>query len=171
MFSVEDLEVYYGESQILKGVSLNVPANHVVCLLGRNGVGKTTLMKTIIGINKARKGSISLDGKELTGLPPNQRAWAGIGYVPQGRGIFSHLSVYENLLMGFEASGKYKFDQNAVDEMYQLFPRLKRNAQSRGRHFERRPATAVGHRSGAGALSEAAPARRADRRHSAFDYA
>lgn len=125
MFTVEDLEVYYGESQILKGVSLNVPANHVVCLLGRNGVGKTTLMKTIIGINKARKGKITLDGKELTSLQPNQRAWAGIGYVPQGRGIFSHLSVYENLLMGFEASGKYKFDQDAVDEMYHLFPVLK----------------------------------------------
>ena len=125
MFDVKDLEVFYSDSQILKGVTLNVRPNQVVCLLGRNGVGKTTLMKTIIGINKARKGTITLDGKELTNLQPNQRAWAGVGYVPQGRGIFSHLTVYENMLMGFEASGNYKFNQDAVDEMYQLFPVLK----------------------------------------------
>lgn len=125
MLNVEDLQVYYGESQILKGVSLNVRPNQVVCLLGRNGVGKTTLMKTLIGVNKSRKGKISLDGEDLTRYQPNQRAWAGIGYVPQGRGIFPYLSVYENLLMGFEASGKYKFDQAALDEMYQLFPVLK----------------------------------------------
>lgn len=125
MLNVEDLQVYYGESQILKGVSLNVRPNQVVCLLGRNGVGKTTLMKTLIGVNKSRKGKITLDGEDLTRYQPNQRAWAGIGYVPQGRGIFPYLSVYENLLMGFEASGKYKFDQAALDEMYQLFPVLK----------------------------------------------
>jgi urea transport system ATP-binding protein len=125
MFNVEELEVYYGESQILNGVSLEVRPNQVVCLLGRNGVGKTTLMKTIIGINSSRKGKIILDGEDLTRYRPNQRAWAGIGYVPQGRGIFPYLSVYENLLMGFEASGKYKFNQDALDEMYQLFPILK----------------------------------------------
>jgi len=78
-----------------------------------------------MGVNKARKGKIALDGKDLTHLQPNERAWAGLGYVPQGRGIFPYLSVYENILMGFEASGKYKFDQTAVDEMYQLFPVLK----------------------------------------------
>ena len=125
MLNVEGLQVFYGESQILNGVSLEVRPNQVVCLLGRNGVGKTTLMKTIMGVNKARKGKIVLDGKDLTHLQPNERAWAGLGYVPQGRGIFPYLSVYENMLMGFEASGKYKFDQTAVDEMYQLFPVLK----------------------------------------------
>jgi urea transport system ATP-binding protein len=125
MLNIEDLQVYYGDSQILDNVSLNVRPNQIVCLLGRNGVGKTTLMKTIIGINKLRKGKIELDGKNLTRQLPNQRAWAGIGYVPQGRGIFPYLSVYENLLMGFEAAGKYKIDQDALDEMYELFPVLK----------------------------------------------
>lgn len=129
MFNVEELQVYYGESQILNNVSLEVRPRQVVCLLGRNGVGKTTLMKTIIGVNKSRKGKITLDGKDLTRYQPNQRAWAGIGYVPQGRGIFPYLSVYENLLMGFEASGKYKFNQDALDEMYQLFPVLKEMRQ------------------------------------------
>ncbi len=125
MFNVEELQVYYGESQILSSVSLEVRPKQVVCLLGRNGVGKTTLMKTIIGVNKSRKGKITLSGEDLTRYQPNQRAWAGIGYVPQGRGIFPYLSVYENLLMGFEASGKYKFSQDALDEIYQLFPVLK----------------------------------------------
>jgi len=125
MLTVEDLQVYYGDSQILNGVSLEVRPNQVVCLLGRNGVGKTTLMKTLIGVNRVRKGKILLDGKDLTQLQPNQRAWAGIGYVPQGRGIFPYLTVYENILMGFEASGQYRFDQSAVDEMYELFPVLK----------------------------------------------
>jgi urea transport system ATP-binding protein len=129
MLNVEELQVYYGESQILNGVSLEVRPNQVVCLLGRNGVGKTTLMKTIIGVNSSRKGKIILDGQDLSHYQPNQRAWAGIGYVPQGRGIFPYLSVYENLLMGFEASGKYKFDQAALDEMYELFPVLKEMRQ------------------------------------------
>src|SRR5258706_3277048 len=129
MFNVEELQVYYGESQILSSVSLEVRPKQVVCLLGRNGVGKTTLMKTIIGVNKSRKGKITLSGEDLTRYQPNQRAWAGIGYVPQGRGIFPYLSVYENLLMGFEASGKYRFSQDALDEMYQLFPVLKEMRQ------------------------------------------
>jgi urea transport system ATP-binding protein len=129
MLNVEELQVYYGDSQILDSISLNVRPNQVVCLLGRNGVGKTTLMKTIMGVNKPRKGKIILDGEDLTFYQPNQRAWAGVGYVPQGRGIFPYLTVYENLLMGFEASGKYKFDPDALDEMYQLFPVLKEMRQ------------------------------------------
>ncbi len=129
MLSIEELQVYYGDSQILDSVSLSVRPGQVVCLLGRNGVGKTTLMKTIMGVNKSRKGKISLDGEDITRYRPNQRAWAGIGYVPQGRGIFPYLTVYENLLMGFEATRNYKFDQSALDEMYQLFPVLKEMRQ------------------------------------------
>ncbi len=75
MFNVEELQVYYGESQILSSVSLEVRPKQVVCLLGRNGVGKTTLMKTIIGVNKSRKGKITLSGEDLTRYQPNQRAW------------------------------------------------------------------------------------------------
>lgn len=125
MLNIENLQAYYGDSRILNDVSLSVAPRQVVCLLGRNGVGKTTLMKTVMGVVKPRQGTIVLDGENITSYQPNQRAWAGIGYVPQGRGIFPHLTVYENLLMGFEANRSYKFDQAALDEMFQVFPVLK----------------------------------------------
>lgn len=124
MLSVTGLEVYYDESKILSDVSMEVPTGKIVCLLGRNGVGKTTFMKSVMGLVKARNGEIHLDGEDLTGKPTSSRARAGIGYVPQGRGIFPHLSVYENLLMGFEASPKRKVDKNAIEKMYTLFPVL-----------------------------------------------
>jgi len=130
MLQIENLAVYYGESRILNSVSLEVPSGHVVCLMGRNGVGKTTLMKAIIGLLRARAGTIHLDGKEITQRPPHERARAGVGYVPQGRGIFPYLTVYENLLMGFEASPRRATDLVAVEEMYTLFPVIK---QMRGR--------------------------------------
>ncbi len=125
MLAVQDLQVYYDESQILHDVSLDVPTGSVVCLLGRNGVGKTTLMKTVMGTVKAKTGSIRLDGEELVARSTSQRARAGIGYVPQGRGIFPYLTVYENLLIGFEAAPKRKIDKQAIARMYELFPVLK----------------------------------------------
>lgn len=104
MLAVQQLEAGYGESIILRDVSLNVKQGQVVCLLGRNGVGKTTLMKSIMGLLKAREGSVSYNGTDLTKKAPGIRAKSGIGYVPQGREIFAQLSVYENLLLGLEAS-------------------------------------------------------------------
>lgn len=125
MLQVELLQTYYGDSLILSEVSLEVTENEVVCLLGRNGVGKTTLMKTIMGVVKARRGSIKLDQEELAQTSTSYRARSGIGYVPQGRGIFPYLTVYENLLMGFERAPGSKIDLGAIDEMYGLFPVLK----------------------------------------------
>jgi len=122
---IENLWAYYGESRILKNVSMHVPSGQVICLMGRNGVGKTTLMRSIIGILKARQGKIVFDGHDLTNRSPHQRARAGIGYVPQGRGIFPYLTVYENLLMGFEATKKRKIDPEALEEVYATFPILK----------------------------------------------
>jgi len=130
MLSVENLWVYYGESCILRDVSINVPSGQVVCLMGRNGVGKTTLMKTIIGALRARQGQIVFDDRQLTNRAPHERARAGIGYVPQGRGIFPYLTVFENLLMGFEATKNRRPDNAALEEMYATFPVLK---QMRGR--------------------------------------
>ncbi|PWV95977.1 urea ABC transporter ATP-binding protein [Paenibacillus cellulosilyticus] len=104
MLAVQQLEAGYGESIILRGVSLKVKPGQVVCLLGRNGVGKTTLMKSIMGVLKARRGSVSYGGADLTKGAPARRAKSGIGYVPQGREIFSQLTVYENILIGLEAS-------------------------------------------------------------------
>jgi urea transport system ATP-binding protein len=130
MLSIEHLSVSYGESQVITDVNLNVQTDQVVCLLGRNGVGKTTLLKTIMGVLKARPGKLVLDGSDMTQRPPHERARAGIGYVPQGRGIFPYLTVQENLLMGFEALADPTPDPSAVTEMYDLFPVLK---QMRGR--------------------------------------
>jgi len=125
MLQVEQLQAYYDDSRILNDVSLTVPDNQVVCLLGRNGVGKTTFMKTVMGVVKARHGMIKLSGEDITTYSTSQRARVGIGYVPQGRGIFPYLTVYENLLMGFEATPKRQVEADILEEMYHLFPVLK----------------------------------------------
>ncbi|MEK3883865.1 urea ABC transporter ATP-binding subunit UrtE [Paenibacillus sp. PL2-23] len=104
MLAVQQLEAGYGESVILRNVTLKVKPGQVVCLLGRNGVGKTTLMKSIMGLLKARGGTVTYNGSDLTRKAPGFRARSGIGYVPQGREIFAQLTVYENLLLGLEAS-------------------------------------------------------------------
>lgn len=127
MLVVTGLHVYYGQSRIIDDVSLEVAPGEVVCLMGRNGVGKTTMLKAIMGILKAKQGTIRYEGRDITHLPPHKRAAAGIGYVPQGRGIFPHLTVYENLLMGFEAlPGRARAGSpEALEEIYTTFPVLK----------------------------------------------
>ncbi|MBD2848303.1 urea ABC transporter ATP-binding subunit UrtE [Paenibacillus sp. IB182496] len=104
MLAVQQLEAGYGESIILRNVSLKVAPGQVVCLLGRNGVGKTTLIKSIMGLLKARKGTVVYNNSNLTKSAPGVRAKSGIGYVPQGREIFPQLTVYENVLLGLEAA-------------------------------------------------------------------
>lgn len=126
MLQVSGLNVYYGESHILRDVDLTVPKGQMVCLIGRNGVGKTTLLKTIMGLLRPRSGNITFAGKSIVGLSPDQRARAGIGYVPQGREIIPRLTVEENLLLGFEARGqKVKGPKMVPEEIYELFPVLK----------------------------------------------
>jgi len=125
MLDVKNLQVNYGESVIVNDVSLSVPSGQVVCLMGRNGMGKTTLMKALMGTLRAKQGKIILDDKDITNRPSHLRAQMGIGYVPQGRGIFPYLTVYENLLMGFEAASDKRVDLARVDEMYAIFPVLK----------------------------------------------
>ncbi|AUX45370.1 amino acid ABC transporter ATPase [Sorangium cellulosum] len=126
MLVVEDIAVYYEESCILSKVSLDVAPGRVSCLLGRNGVGKTTLLKAIMGVLKPRRGKVMLDGADITSRSPSDRARAGIGYVPQGRGIFPYLTVRENLLMGFEAYKDPTPSPAALEEMMAMFPILKK---------------------------------------------
>jgi urea transport system ATP-binding protein len=123
MLTLENLQVSLDGSRILRGISLEVPRNQVFCLMGRNGVGKTTTLKSIVGIHRAADGRILLDGQDITRAPADARARAGIGYVPQGRGIFPHLTVEENLFIGAIAQGKKP--KRAVERVYALFPILK----------------------------------------------
>lgn len=123
MLKVQSLEVSIGGSRILRGVDLHVPRRSVACLMGRNGVGKTTTLKTIVGLLKPGAGNVVLDGQSLDGLSPEQRAREGIGYVPQGREIFPHLTVRENLEIGAIAQRK-KLNGN-LERIFTLFPILK----------------------------------------------
>jgi urea transport system ATP-binding protein len=127
MLTVEHLSVCYGESQVLSDVDLRIAPGQVVCLLGRNGVGKTTLLKSIMGLLAPRAGRVHFDARDVTDLPTHRRARAGIGYVPQGRGIFPYLSVEENLVMGFETLRLRR--GHSLDEVYTFFPVLKRMSQ------------------------------------------
>lgn len=130
MLKIDRLNVYYGESYILRDVSLEVPPGEVVCLMGRNGVGKTTLLKSIMGLLPASSGAIYFDGENITSQLPNQRAKRGIAYVPQGREIFAQLTVYENLLIGLQARTDKK--REMPEEIFNLFPVLKTMLNRRG---------------------------------------
>lgn len=123
MLSLENIEVSISGSQILRGVSFTVPAQSVTCLMGRNGVGKTTTLRTITGLLRQTRGQIFLDGKDITAMPPEERARAGIGFVPQGREIFPHLTVEENLYIGCVARGRSP--KLGLERVFTLFPILK----------------------------------------------
>ncbi|AFY77599.1 urea ABC transporter, ATP-binding protein UrtE [Pleurocapsa sp. PCC 7327] len=126
MLQISNLNVYYGESHILRNVDLSVPKGQMVCLIGRNGVGKTTLLKTIMGLLKPRTGNINYGGQLITGISTDRRAKMGIGYVPQGREIIPRITVKENLLLGLEACpGGRKGKEEIPEEIFQLFPVLK----------------------------------------------
>ena len=127
MLLVESLSVAYGQSRVLFDITMDVQDGQVVCLMGRNGVGKTTLLKSIMGLLKPRSGKVSFFDQNLTNWPPHKRARSGIGYVPQGRLIFPFLSVHENLLMGLESKRNNGSSSDDIEEMYSLFPALKVN--------------------------------------------
>ncbi len=125
MLDIEGLNFYYGESHILREVDLGVSPGKMVCLIGRNGVGKTTLLKTIMGLLTPRTGTIRFAGEPILRKTPDQRAKLGIGYVPQGREIIPRLTVKENLLLGLEARPHRTDPKQDIPEMvFELFPVL-----------------------------------------------
>jgi len=130
MLKLNDVHTYYVNSYILQGVSLEVKRGYVVALLGRNGVGKSTVIHSIIGFTPPRYGTIRFKDKDITGLPPHQIARMGIGLVPQGRRIFTSLSVEENLIMAARGGGKSGAWN--LDKIYSFFPILKERAENRG---------------------------------------
>ncbi len=123
---VEDVHTYYGDSYVLQGVSLRVAPGQLVAVLGRNGVGKTTLIRSVVGFTPPRRGRIWLRGQEITHRPSHTIARMGVGLVPQGRRIFPSLSVEENLVVAVRGEGW------TLERVYELFPRLRERAHHRG---------------------------------------
>jgi branched-chain amino acid transport system ATP-binding protein len=130
MIELNDIHTWYGDSYILQGVSLKVQDASIVALLGRNGMGKTTTIRSIMGLTPPRKGSIIFKDQELVGMPPHRIARLGIGLIPQGRLIFSSLSVTENLTMAARTSGKS--DPWTLDKVFQVFPKLAERRKNKG---------------------------------------
>ena len=129
MLQIQELHQYYGGSHILRGVSLEAKAGEITVVLGRNGVGKTTLLKSLMGLVPIRSGQVVLDGQAIGKTTPYERARAGIGFVPQGREIFARLTVHENLLMGLATR---KAGTPIPPQLFELFPVLKQMLARRG---------------------------------------
>jgi branched-chain amino acid transport system ATP-binding protein len=130
ILELEDVHTYYGESYVLQGISLKVDEGSAVAVLGRNGMGKTTTIRSIIGLTPPRKGVIRFKGEDITGVQPHLIAQKGMGLIPQGRHIFSSLSVEENLTM--PARPGVKANSWTIDKVYSFFPVLKERAKFRG---------------------------------------
>ena len=126
LLAVRNVCFSYGESVVVEGVDLEVQSGEIVCLMGRNGAGKTTLMKGIMGIMAPRAGDLFFEGQEIRKWPSYKRARHGIGYAPQGRGIFPYLTVMENIAIGLESAGGH--DDGQLDEVLEIFPVLKQMA-------------------------------------------
>ena len=136
LLEVEDLNTYYGASHVLQGISLNVAEGELVALLGRNGMGKSTTLKTIMGLVKPKSGSVVFEGRKITGYPPYKAAQAGLGYVPEDRRIFPELSVLDNLFLGIK--GGKMGDANdpnlwTIDRIFSHFPMLKERTHQKGK--------------------------------------
>ena len=133
MLQIKGLNTYYGESHILRDVDMNINQGEMICLIGRNGVGKTTLLKSLIGLLTPRHGEIIFNGDLVNRKPPHQRARSGIAYVPQGREIIPYLTVEENLQLGLEALPGGLAKHKKIDQLvYELFPVLKQFLARKG---------------------------------------
>lgn len=128
VLEVDQVDTYYGSSHVLHGVSIMADEAEVVGLLGRNGVGKTTLLRTIMGLTPPRRGTVRFDGTDVTGTAPDQTANRGIGYVPQNRRMFHEMTVLENLRIGL---GRADFDPDQLDLVLELFPGLEERTDQR----------------------------------------
>jgi branched-chain amino acid transport system ATP-binding protein len=134
ILEINNIDTYYGQSHVLQGISLSVEKGEVVSLLGRNGVGKTTTLRSIMGLTPPRKGSITFQGEEIAGKKPFEIARLGIGYVPDDRRIFADLTAFENLEIARRMSAKKHGHWN-IDTVCDLFPVLRELGSSKGTHL------------------------------------
>ena len=130
VLEAEGLQTYYGKSHILHGVGLTVNEGEIVTLLGRNGAGKSTTLRSLIGLTHAREGKITIFGQDTTTWSPHRVAALGVGFVPEGRRIFANLSVDENLRVPMERAGPW-----TIERVYELFPRLRERKSNKGRQL------------------------------------
>jgi branched-chain amino acid transport system ATP-binding protein len=128
---LDDVNTYYGAIHALRGISIEVNHGEIVTLIGANGAGKTTTLKTISGLMHPKQGSVWFEGKDISNFPPHQLVTLGIGMAPEGRRIFSRLTVFENLLMGGFTRAKAENDEQ-IEKVYELFPRLKERSSQKG---------------------------------------
>jgi branched-chain amino acid transport system ATP-binding protein len=135
LLEVTGLNTFYDQSHILQGVALAVERGEIVCLLGRNGVGKSTTLKSIMGLVTPRSGKIFFRNREIAGLPAYKIAKLGVGYVPEERRIFPTLSVRENLILGIKPGQKTNGDGWSIEKVYQYFPGLEKRDGQRGAHL------------------------------------
>lgn len=145
MLTVENLNVYYGMIHALKGLSFHVEEGEIVALIGANGAGKTTTLQTISGILQAKSGSVNFQGKEITSVPGNQIVKLGMSHVPEGRRMFSNLTVYENLMMGAYTRKDKKQIAETLEKVYERFPPAAGTYPPAGRDSVRRGTADAGH--------------------------
>jgi branched-chain amino acid transport system ATP-binding protein len=134
LIAAQDINTYYGASHVLRGIDFHVARGETIGLMGRNGMGKSTLLKSIMGLVKPRSGSVAINGKPMTGAPPYEIARLGIAYVPEGRGIFGNLSVTENLKMAARAGTRGQRDWT-YERVLETFPRLKERLNHGGQQL------------------------------------
>ena len=132
LLELENIHTYYGHIHALKGISLSVNEGEVVTLIGANGAGKSTTLRTISGLLHAREGAVRFNGVDITHTPPHEIVGAGVGHVPEGRGIFPRLTVRENLEMGAYTVNSEKQVRQRMEEVFTLFPRLKERVEQKG---------------------------------------
>ena len=154
MLAISDLHVAYGQSEVLHGLNVSVAPNEIVAIMGRNGMGKTTLMKSLMGILPTKSGSVTMEGAELSELQSYERVAKGLAYVPQGRMIFSTMTVKENIETGLVVSG----ETEVPEDIYELFPGAAGNEGPPRRQSLRRAAAATGDRPRAGDQAQGAAA-------------
>jgi branched-chain amino acid transport system ATP-binding protein len=135
VLEIKDLNTFYEQIHILQGVSLGIDRGEIVCLLGRNGVGKTTTLKSVIGFLKLRSGQVLFKGQNVAGFPPHAIAKLGVGFVPEDRRIFPTLTVRENLIMGIKPGQKSDEDAWTTEKVYKYFPALQARDKQKGGHL------------------------------------